>query len=72
MPENTLFISSREYDYGTLHKLIQANSFLGEIHIHDAPGGYLLSFTGCPGGPRQSIETFLTYLVDLTNNRWSH
>lgn len=72
MRENELFISSRDYDYGSIRKVAVVNSYLGEIRIHDAPGGYLITFYGCPVSPRQSIEEFTRYLVDLTNNKWSH
>lgn len=70
--ENTLFLSNMDYDYNSINKIAQVNSFLGEIKIHDAPGGYLLTFRGCPGGAQKSIELFQKYLVDLTNNKWSH
>lgn len=70
--ENTLYISSSDYDYNTLRKVAVVNSYLGNISIHDAEGGYLLTFSGCPEGTERSMEIFRQYLVDLTNNIWSH
>ena len=70
--DNTMFISNREYDCNPLRKVAAVNSHLGLISIHDAPGGYLLSFTGCPLGPQKAMALYSQYLVDLTNNIWSH
>lgn len=69
---NTLFISDRDYDLHTIRKVAAVNSFLGNISVHDAEGGYLLSFTGCPGGAEYAIAEFKQYLFDITRNIWSH
>lgn len=69
---NTMFISNKEYDCNTLRKVAAVNSYLGNIGIHDAEGGYLLSFTGCPQGEEQAMREFRQYLIDRTNNIWSH
>lgn len=70
--QNTLFISSKKYDCNTIRKVAAVNSYLGNIRIHDAEGGYLLSFTGCPQGEEAAMQQFSQYLVDLTHNIWSH
>ena len=70
--QHTLFISSREYDYNSIRKVAAVNSYLGNIRIHDAEGGYLLSFSGCPQGEEAAMREFQQYLIDLTHNIWSH
>lgn len=70
---HTLFLSAVDYDVHTIRKVATINSQLGEIRIHDAEGGYLLTFGGCQNmNAEQTANEFQRYLIDLTHNIWSH
>lgn len=71
--DNTLFLSAVDYDIYTIRKVAAINSHLGEIRVHDAEGGYLLTFCGSPGMSEERISTeFQNRLSDFTQNIWSH
>lgn len=72
MSENTLFLSNDDYDIYTIRKVIALNSHLGRILVHDAEGGYLLSFSHCPKALDSVKRQFMERLIDFTNNIWSH
>lgn len=72
MQDNVMFFSDKEYDVHSLYRLIFMNSELGTIRVHDAEGGYLLTFRDCPKSPQESMRLFQKYLDDLINNKWSH
>lgn len=68
----TLFISAAAYDYHTLVKVAEINGYLGLIGIHDAQGGYLLSFPDEDGRADALIAEYRKRLQDLENNIWMH
>lgn len=62
---NLLFLSSWDYDIHTVRKVIALNTHLGQIGVHDADGGYLLSFTHCDNGAEWAVSEFQKLLNDL-------
>lgn len=67
-----LFLSNLQYDIYSIRKVIALNTHLGKIGVHDADGGYLLSFSHCENGAEWAAGEFQKLLDDLTQNIWSH
>lgn len=67
--KDSLFVSSKDYDYHSLIKVAELNHQLGHIRVFDAEGGYLVVFMDCMDSAK---EVFAQRLRDLTRNIWSY
>lgn len=65
----TLYVSNIEYDYHTLLKIASLNYRLGNIKVHAAEGGYLISFANCDDN---APDIFMQRLREFEQNIWSH
>ena len=70
MRENELYISNVRYDLHTVQKVVAAKSTLAEIRIHEAEGGYLLTFYHCICPVQEAKYEFMQCMNDVKRNKW--